>query len=110
MPTCDCVQVTTQYRGPNDGNLVRRLDFPEHWCFECACPRCSDPTELGTMVSAVRCASCRAPSVLPLDSLDHHSPWSCRACGNQVGVDKIKDIIDQLDEDFRFGSSHHLTC
>ena len=27
----DSVQVTTQYRGPNDGNVIRQLEIPQNW-------------------------------------------------------------------------------
>ena len=47
-------EITTQYRGPNTGNILRRPDFPTNWMFECGCQRCEDPTELGTHASTVR--------------------------------------------------------
>ena len=27
----DSAQVTTQYRGPNDGNVIRQLEIPQNW-------------------------------------------------------------------------------
>ena len=30
-------EVTTQYRGPNTGNILRRPDFPANWMFEVQC-------------------------------------------------------------------------
>ena len=32
-------EITTQYRGPNTGNILRRPDFPANWLFSCDCPR-----------------------------------------------------------------------
>merc|ERR1719474_2084111 len=51
-------EITIQYRGPNTGNILRRPDFPTNWLFSCDCPRCGDPTELGTMASTMRCTTC----------------------------------------------------
>ena len=32
-------EITTQYRGPNTGNIMRRPDFPTNWLFNCDCVR-----------------------------------------------------------------------
>ena len=35
------------------GNMRRREDIKRNWFFDCACPRCSDATEMGSFMSAV---------------------------------------------------------
>ncbi len=40
------------------GNIRRRDDIQRYWYFHCTCPRCVDPTELGTYMSAVKCNQC----------------------------------------------------
>ena len=47
-------ELTIQYKGPMLGNAARNRKFLEHWKFQCDCPRCQDPTEVGTFLSAVR--------------------------------------------------------
>jgi len=38
--------------------LVRREFLRESKYFECTCPRCADPTELGTHMSSLKCQRC----------------------------------------------------
>ncbi|XP_017049346.1 SET domain-containing protein SmydA-8 [Drosophila ficusphila] len=40
------------------GNEERRQVLKEGKCFDCACPRCQDPTELGTHMSSFICSHC----------------------------------------------------
>lgn len=49
--------------------LLRREHLLESKHFACACNRCSDPTELGTHMSSLKCSKCDNGVVLPLDSL-----------------------------------------
>ena len=51
-------------------NSLRRPKITENWYFDCACARCSDVAELGTMVDAVACKECAAGLVLPREPLD----------------------------------------
>ena len=47
------------------GTAYRRADLRSTWSFDCACPRCADPDEAGTMVSAVVCERCKMGHCLP---------------------------------------------
>ncbi|KAK6630412.1 hypothetical protein RUM43_014757 [Polyplax serrata] len=49
--------------------------------------RCSDPTELGTYVSAMKCQKCRSGFLLPENPLDDESSWTC-------GTSKCKSVVD----------------
>eukprot|EP00092_Neocalanus_flemingeri_P018319 GFUD01019828.1.p1 GENE.GFUD01019828.1~~GFUD01019828.1.p1 ORF type:complete len:515 (+),score=161.30 GFUD01019828.1:38-1582(+) len=92
-------EIFTQYRGPTQGNVLRRQDFLEYWKFSCTCPRCSDPTELGTMASAMKCEECGA-TVLPASSAIH-SDWVCGGCGKEEPargmVLRVRRMQQQLD-------------
>ena len=59
----------------------------EHWKFTCTCPRCSDPTEMGTFLSAIRCTECSKAGnigyLLPADS-GEDADWVCCNCGDLV--------------------------
>lgn len=81
-------EITTQYRGPNTGNVLRRPEFPSNWMFECRCERCEDPTELGTHASTLRCVECDQPSLYPRDS-EQDSDWLCRACNYQESAQSV---------------------
>ncbi|XP_023331997.1 protein msta [Eurytemora carolleeae] len=84
-------EITTQYRGPNDGNILRRPDFKKNWLFDCSCVRCQDPTELGTHSSTLKCFKCREPTLYPRTS-DLESEWECRSCGDIVTHSQALEI------------------
>ena len=44
-----------QYVKPNSGTVSRRLILKNKWHFECDCRRCKDPTEFGSLLSALTC-------------------------------------------------------
>ncbi|XP_034250401.1 SET domain-containing protein SmydA-8 isoform X2 [Thrips palmi] len=71
--------ITLSYAYTIQGTLKRREHLKESKFFDCCCPRCSDPTELGTMCSALVCPRCGRPAVLPVDPLKADSPWRCSA-------------------------------
>lgn len=52
--------------------MLRREHLLESKHFSCACNRCSDPTELGTHMSSLKCSKCDNGIVVPLDSLGKH--------------------------------------
>ncbi|KAK3926931.1 SET domain-containing protein SmydA-8, isoform A [Frankliniella fusca] len=69
--------ITLSYAYTIQGTLKRREHLKESKFFDCCCPRCSDPTELGTMCSALVCPRCGRASVLPTDPLQADAPWRC---------------------------------
>ena len=62
------------------GTHKRRRRLKAEWYFECSCSRCVDPTECGTMVSAIICEACEEGFLLPRDPLDCYSDWPCSSC------------------------------
>ena len=52
------------------GTPYRRADLKSTWSFECICPRCKDPTEYGSYVSAMLCERCTSGYILPITPLD----------------------------------------
>ncbi|XP_014295676.1 SET domain-containing protein SmydA-8 [Microplitis demolitor] len=79
------------------GTSLRRnyLVLSKH--FECCCKRCSDPTEFGTNISALRCANLKCFSyILPVDPLNFKSPWTCRECHVKVSGKQIESISSAL--------------
>lgn len=49
--------------------LQRRRHLKESKFFDCDCKRCSDPTELGTNLSSMRCNNCENGIILASDPL-----------------------------------------
>ena len=87
-------EIFTQYRGPTQGNILRRQQFLNYWKFCCNCPRCSDPSELGTMASAGRCEECGG-TVLPVSSA-MSCDWACGECGRLETEEKMVATVIRL--------------
>lgn len=82
------------------GTLKRREHLKESKFFDCCCPRCSDPTELGTLCSALMCPRCGRPAVLPSDPLQAEAPWRCTAqgasaCPFEMPANQVKEMLDK---------------
>jgi hypothetical protein len=79
--------------------------------FTCRCPRCSDPTELGTHISSIRC---REPScanqlnefnqmslglVVPEDPFNMEREWGCGTCKETYPPACISSIVERVGKD-----------
>lgn len=85
------------------GTQTRREHLKSTKYFACKCERCSDPTELGTYFSALKCigtdlASCGGVQ-LPLDPLDEFSDWACDRCSVHISSDQQSFIIAQMSDE-----------
>ena len=69
-------------------------DSRSYWFFDCECPRCLDPTELGSLMSAVKCSDCESGNLLPIDPKNLESDWLCSQCKHRFVV--INFIIGSL--------------
>lgn len=81
--------------------------------FTCRCPRCVDPTELGTYCSAMICTSCPKAAkpkkgakdkkpinmVLPTDPLSPSSDWQCVTCKTPLDSDYLVRMISVVTEE-----------
>jgi len=83
--------------------------------FTCKCPRCLDPSELGSFTSAFLCSSCpkeakpkkgkadknKAPTniVLPEDPLSPSSNWRCMQCKTPMDSDYIARMLSVVSEE-----------
>ena len=83
-------EITTSYKSSSLGSIVRRPPFRQLWNFDCTCPRCSDPTELGTYASALKCKGCSG-HYLPVQCLDYSSEWRCDKCNKTITADQAMD-------------------
>ena len=61
------------------------------------CKRCSDPTECGSFISAVKCFDCGSDRVLPVDSLDYDSTWRCGRCGYSLAPRAVEQVVGEND-------------
>ncbi|KAK0087191.1 hypothetical protein PV325_001560 [Microctonus aethiopoides] len=100
------VQLRTTVKVPKGGELfgsythsllptlLRREQLLESKHFTCACSRCSDPTEMGTHMSSLKCNKCDNGVVVSLDSLDPESTWKCTHCDFSTPGGAIKKVFD----------------
>ena len=51
-------EITVRYLPALMGSARRRMRLRNNWGFDCACARCADATELGSMAGATLCAEC----------------------------------------------------
>jgi len=91
--------------------------------FWCSCARCRDPTELGSMLSAVRCSRCKgfnddvqsndAQYLTSTNPLDTEATWRCSKCTNVQKATQIKSgnksITNELSQVNRSNSDQLLT-
>jgi len=76
----------------------RRQTLREGWHFSCTCPRCSDPSELGALTSAILCKSCQGGYLLHENPLEDDKPeqWKCYQCGENGNSEEILAMVDEL--------------
>nr|CAD7257052.1 unnamed protein product [Timema shepardi]CAD7568211.1 unnamed protein product [Timema californicum] len=84
----------------------------------CCCERCKDPTELGTLYSAIRCRSGNCEGYLvpdnPLVNLDTrddasneqypysgYTSWSCLLCGSSKQPKEVYQLLKRVESDIK---------
>lgn len=110
-PTDYRVRLRTTVRVPEGGELygsytysflptmLRREHLLEGKNFACACARCSDPTELGTHMSSLKCNKCDNGVVMSLDSLDPESSWKCTHCEFSTSGAAVRKVLQIIQAD-----------
>ncbi|PSN54241.1 hypothetical protein C0J52_09247 [Blattella germanica] len=78
-------EITNSYTALLWGTPARRhqLEVTKH--FQCACPRCADPQEGGSRLSALKCLTqtCQG-AMFSVNSLDEEADWACEICGRRM--------------------------
>lgn len=102
VPVSKDEHITTMYSHALWGTPARRQHLKDTKYFACKCARCSDPTELGTYLCAMRCLGdginlCDGIH-LPEDPLDDETDWACSKCKVKVSSSQINMIISQMQE------------
>jgi len=102
-------EITIQYISFLFGNSRRRKEIASCWMFECQCPRCEDPTELGTYLSAALCPEpeCKG-AVLPEDKRLGCEVWKCMECGQKMEHGKVGDIVKELEDEMVDTMAHEF--
>ena len=58
--------------------------------------RCDDPTELGTMSSAIKCKKCKKGAVISSDTKDLEADWTCQECGAKMSYDAVQKVFQGM--------------
>ena len=104
MPVAREEELTIHYMTPMLGTAARRNKIRKNWFFDCSCPRCADPTELGTFLSALLCPTCREQGreglLLPHQPLDYTSTWTCSSstCSTTKEAVEVEEMMAGMEE------------
>ncbi|KAI4472068.1 set and mynd domain containing arthropod-specific member 4 isoform a [Holotrichia oblita] len=81
--------------------IVRREYLREGKYFECNCQRCTDPTELGTHMSTLKCTKnlCDNGVILSTNPLDAKAEWKCTHCPNTLKGSTIRKVFKTIQEE-----------
>ncbi|XP_055536296.1 SET domain-containing protein SmydA-8-like [Wyeomyia smithii] len=72
------------------GTYDRQTQLIEGRHFTCSCKRCTDPTELGTHLSSIRCTSCTDG----LCSFHTDNPrWECNNCHHLLKREYVNEVM-----------------
>lgn len=103
VPIVKDYHISTMYSHALWGTQARRQHLKDTKFFACKCPRCSDPSELGTFLSAMKCLGDGTKPCdgihLPEDPLNDETDWSCSKCPAKVSNSQVNMIITQMGED-----------
>jgi len=111
--------LTSCYTDSLTTTMIRQDHLLTSKFFTCRCPRCTDPTELGTNCSAFICSSCpneaampkkkgkpgvkpKAPvihTVLPEDPCSASSNWVCKTCKKPLDPDYPTRMLSLVSEE-----------
>lgn len=94
--------INLSYAYTLQGTLKRREHLKESKFFDCACARCSDPTELGTYAGALKCPKCGTGAVLSTEPLNSDAKWHCNnvSCiGYSVPGHSVKQLMERIGDE-----------
>lgn len=96
--------ITTVYNSKQlcqQGTHARQTFLNDHYSFHCTCPRCNDPTELQTYISAVKCTAENCTGyLLPLEPANLTSSLKCdlETCGKIETHKKLQQILNVVSQ------------
>lgn len=91
-------EITIQYLSFMYGHLKRKFTIRDFWNFDCNCARCQDPSELGSLMSAMKCPDCESGDLLTTNPMDLQASWLCSKCGHKQSAESVQDFFDSCDD------------
>ncbi|KAG6450624.1 SET domain-containing protein SmydA-8-like isoform X2 [Manduca sexta] len=103
IPIAKDEHIATMYSHALWGTQARRQHLKDTKYFSCKCQRCSDPTELGTYLSAMKCLGEEKTPCdgihLPEDPLNEETDWACSKCSVKISNSQVNMIISQMGDE-----------
>ena len=90
-------EITNQYHKPDKAAFIRRQTMK--WFLDCSCPRCMDPTELGSHYSSLLSPKLCGGVVVSLEPVYNTADWACQQCGDIVSYNDVKSIIERSESE-----------
>ena len=101
--------ITHLYAQPTMGTQERRQYLHESKYFDCVCQRCSDPTELGTYFSAVKCAVCPQGYLLMENPTSAEgSSWKCDKCQRVIPEGFVEEAVSRIQANYLIGDDSDM--
>jgi len=93
--------LTQLYGMSGEGTRGRQVALQSVYFFSCNCPRCADPTELGTNFSTLRCQIKGCIGVLtPISPRDTGSAWKCSKCAKKLSYENgVLPVLAQIEQE-----------
>ncbi|XP_018330247.1 SET domain-containing protein SmydA-8-like [Agrilus planipennis] len=76
--------------------IVRREFLKESKYFECCCKRCTDPTELETHMSSLKCNKCDNGLITSINPLDDSAIWKCSHCTFTTPSEAVRKVFAKI--------------
>ena len=106
--------ISITYTDPMWGTMNRKLHLRETKFFTCSCLRCTDPSELKTFFSSLKCPSCPIQNqgfLLAKNPLLDGSPWICNVCTTEEKSEYIEAVTRSIGEELiKLEKSNILSC
>uniref|UniRef100_A0A0K2V828 SET domain-containing protein n=1 Tax=Lepeophtheirus salmonis TaxID=72036 RepID=A0A0K2V828_LEPSM len=95
-------EITISYLGPFHTTMQRQKILKRGKCFDCLCERCSDPLELGSFSSGIKCVYCSKGYFLAQNPLKRDSEWTCTECSSMIESEKAilmdESLVNELNK------------
>lgn len=95
--------LSTMYSHVLWSTQLRQQHLKDSKYFTCKCLRCSDPSELGTNFSTLRCIGAEDGPCnglqLPTDPLSDKSEWACNKCPIKISNEQVMFLTGKMGEE-----------
>jgi len=92
-------QIKFNYGRALDPTLTRQSMLLENKYFSCRCPRCVDPTELGSHTSSLKCRVNKCTGAVVAEAPCSDCDWVCTQCEDRQEAQTVSNLLSCLEKD-----------